>query len=80
MNATLKNPATEAFIAWVGARNVLAQVLIEKVGTAFHLRHSADEKARDLKLLNTSQLRAMAQETAQRSFRPLKSAPNLENG
>ena len=76
------NPALEAFVAQIGSELVVAQVLIARTGHSFELRHVSDRSApaKQLRAINVSELRALGQITQDGAFRPLKSAPNLQNG
>lgn len=80
--APATNPAVEAFIARIGSELVLGQVSIRRAGTNYELRHIADRDAPSEKLssVRPGDLRALAQFTADGSFRPLKSAPDLQTG
>jgi hypothetical protein len=75
-------PALRAWLAELGARNALAQVLVRREGDGFELRHVADASrpAEELRLVPSSALRSLAQTTAQGLFRPLRAAPNLQRG
>src|SRR5262249_19269665 len=79
---TVTNPALDAFVAQIGSELPLAQVLISRQPRGFELRHVADQGKpdKDLKLIGPSELRTLAQVTANGAFRPLKSAPNLQTG
>lgn len=76
------NPALDAFLRQFGGRVVFGQVLIRRAGSAFELRHAADESRPDAELrpLAVNDARDLAQTTADGAFRPLKSAPNLRGG
>ena len=78
----LANPALEKFVAQIGSELILAQVLIMRKDRHYELRHLTDRSAAEdaLRLVPLSDLRALAQFTAGGSFRPLKSAPNLQRG
>lgn len=76
------NPALQAFVAQLGEELVLAQVLIQRAGAGFALRHVADRDAaaESLRVLTLDEARALAQITACGAFRPLRSAPTLRSG
>ena len=76
------NPAWESFAAQIGDELLLAQVLVTRQKQGCELRHVADRGATEssLRLLQLPDLRGLAQFTASGSFRPLKSAPNLQRG
>lgn len=76
------NPALTSFLAAFDAETVFGQVLIRRIGHGFELRHVADRdvNAEEIESLTVSGLRALAQFTLARAFRPLKSAPNLRRG
>ena len=76
------NPALEKFVASFGDELVFAQVLIQRQGHAYALRHVGDRKTpeTELRVVAVSNLREVAQTTADGAFRPLKSAPNLRAG
>jgi hypothetical protein len=77
-----RSPANAAFIEALEEQADFAQVRIQRIGTAFELRHVADREcpADSLASVPFNQLRALAQDTADGAFRPLKSAPNLRTG
>ena len=76
------NPALQAFVAQFGEELVLAQVLIQRPGAGFALRHVADRDAEpeSLRPLPLDEARALAQTTVAGAFRPLRSAPTLRAG
>jgi hypothetical protein len=76
------NPDLAAFLGWFGAEIVFGQVLIQRRGRGFELRHAADRAAAadSLQVLTVEALRPLAQFTDRGVFRPLKSAPNLRPG
>lgn len=74
------NPALDAFVARIGQESVFGQVLIQKQTDGWELRHAADRDVSDLKPVSVPQLRGLAQFTDKGTFRPLKSAPNLQTG
>lgn len=78
----IENPALKKFIAQLGESLVLAQVLIRRQSSGYELRHVEDRDvaAESLNLLKLADVRALAQYTAEKEFRPLKSAPNLQRG
>ena len=61
---------------------VFCQVLIKRDASGFALRHALDRVAdgRCLKKVQIPELRGIAQSTAAGAFRPLKSAPTLQQG
>lgn len=78
----VSNPALATFVTHWRDEVTLAQVLIRRAAAGYELRHVADREAApdSLSLLKCSELRALAQTTAEGAFRPLKSAPNLRAG
>lgn len=80
--AFIENPALKAFTATIATEVVLAQVLIQRRGTGYELRHidDRDAPADSLKPLPLPEARAWAQFNAAGEFRPLKSAPDLRRG
>lgn len=76
------NPALKAFIAQLGDELLFAQVVIQRAGRAYELRHESDRQRapQELRLTPVAGLRALALQTATGAFRPLKSAPNLQSG
>jgi hypothetical protein len=79
---TFQNPALKNFLASFQFELVFAQVLICRVGNEFELRHVDDRKSdsENLRPARENELREIAQFAANGSFRPLKSAPNLQTG
>jgi len=82
VTSALPDPALEQFVARIGHELLLAQVLIRRAPRGFELRHVEDRSTEEdgLRLLQLSEVRALAQNTASGAFRPLKSAPNLPHG
>lgn len=82
MLSALANPALEQFVARIGDELLLAQVLIRRAARGHELRHVEDRSTAEggLRLLQLSEARSLAQNTASGAFRPLKSAPNLPRG
>ncbi len=80
--ATFVNPALAAFTSRLGAELVFAQVLIRRDGEGFTLHHVADAgaPAEPLRAVTIEALHALVQTTGDGTFRPLKSAPNLQRG
>ncbi len=80
--ATVHNPALQAFVAQIKDELLVAQVLIERTVSGYELHHieDGDRGAFSLRGLRLSDLRALAQCTKSGAFRPLKSAPSLQNG
>ena len=76
------NPALDTFAASVGGELALAQVLIRREERGFELRHVQDRQAAsdDLRSISLNDVRTLAQFTVSGTFRPLKSAPNLQSG
>jgi hypothetical protein len=76
------HPSLQAFVAQIRDGLALAQVLIRRTASGVELRHLADRDraAGTLRELALTDLRALAQFTATGAFRPLKSAPDLQNG
>lgn len=77
-----RNPALEAFVAFLGPELVFGQVCLRTLAAGYELCHVADrDKAPStLRLVAVEDLRALAQVTKEGAFRPLKSAPNLQSG
>jgi hypothetical protein len=80
MVSAIPNPALDAFIARVSPEIVFAEAMVRKVLDGFDLRHVTDCDAPTLRLVSADQLREIAQFTAHKQFRPLKSAPTLQRG
>jgi len=61
---------------------MLAQVLIQRRGVGYELRHIDDREAsaNSLRQLPLSEVRSLAQYNVAGEFRPLKSAPDLRSG
>jgi 4Fe-4S iron-sulfur cluster binding domain/DR2241 stabilising domain len=76
----IENPAMKEFAAQIQEKFVLAQVLIQRDGKEYELRHVEDDEQKSLKLVPLSEIRLLAQCTATGEFRPLKSAPTLSRG
>ena len=76
------NPALSHLVAEIGESLIFAQVLIRRVGSGYELRHMADAvlAPASLRLVKPHDVRSLAQYTSTGAFRPLKSAPNLQNG
>src|SRR5436853_1827396 len=79
---TVTNSALDAFVSRVDDELLLAQVLIRRDGQGFELRHVEDRQAASAQLrsVSTKEVRVLAQFTAGGTFRPLKSAPDLQKG
>jgi 4Fe-4S iron-sulfur cluster binding domain/DR2241 stabilising domain len=77
-----QNPALKHFVAQIGGELILAQVLIRRQGSGYELRHVADNESsvESLRAIKPEEARALAQFTANKEFRPLKSAPTLQRG
>lgn len=80
--SNIENPALKAFVAQTGDGLTLAQVLIQRRGGGYELRHVEDREASadSLRQLPLSEARSLAQYNAAGEFRPLKSAPDLRPG
>jgi hypothetical protein len=80
--AMVANPALKRFVAQMGDELVMAQVLIRRNGAGYELRQLADRglAPESLRPVKAGDARALAQHTATGVFRPLKSAPTLQNG
>jgi hypothetical protein len=80
--AGFENPALKRFLATIGDRLILAQVILRRNGPGCELRQVADEHspANSLRLLQPAEARELAQFTAAGELRPLKSAPDLQAG
>jgi hypothetical protein len=81
MNASA-HPAFVAFLKTLGSELTFCQVWIRRAAPGFALRHLDDRDlpAESLRVVSLSDLRPLAQFTADGAFRPLKSAPNLARG
>ncbi|HKQ39789.1 MAG TPA: DR2241 family protein, partial [Verrucomicrobiae bacterium] len=64
--------------AQMGDEFIFGQVLIQRAGEGFRLRHVDDRERHDF--TTAKDLRQTAQFTQSGAFRPLKSAPNLSRG
>lgn len=71
-------PAIAAFVSEIGESTVFGQARITRDGENFILQHS--DQAEDAKPVSVSELRALADTTADDAYRPLKSAPSLRSG
>lgn len=81
MSFTVRNPALEAFVEALPPELVFGQVLIRTNDpNSFVLTHVEDRDAFPLRDVNVVDLRGVAQFTAEKQFRPLKSAPTLQRG
>lgn len=82
MTPAFKNPALQKFTAQIGTALTLAQVLIQRSGSGWELRHVEDREksASALRTVKPGEGRSLAQFTATGEFRPLKSAPTLQSG
>ena len=80
--AGMTDLSMEAFVAQIGSKLVIAQVLILKRDHGFELRHKEDHDLEpdQLETIALSGARSLAQFTETGAFRPLKSAPNLRKG
>ena len=77
MVSMISNPALEQFAALIAPELLVAQVLIRRTAEGFALCHIADRDGSALRTLSVEQLRALADFTEQKQYRPLKSAPTL---
>lgn len=80
MVSAVTNPALEAFVAHLAPELVFGEVLLQVRPEGYDLRHVADRSAPDLRDVPINELRALADFTKTRQFRPLKSAPTLQQG
>ena len=78
----IENPALKASVARLGPELTMAQVLIQRRGIGYELRHIQDRDTATefLHRLPLPEARPLAQYNAAGEFRPLKSAPDLRNG
>ena len=74
--------ALDAFIACIGNELVPGRAFIRREGRGFELRHLEDQQAapEELRSISLNEVGALAQFTASRTFRALKSAPSLQSG
>lgn len=77
MVSAVSNPALEAFAAQIAPELVFGEVLLQALPDGYELRHVAARSTPDLQPVLMSALRALADFTEARQFRPLKSAPTL---
>lgn len=77
-----KNPAIQAFVQELDQSRVWGQVLVEREGEQFRLRHGADREVPVEVLRDTpiAALRKLAMYNAGGQFRPLRAAPDLQRG
>jgi hypothetical protein len=80
MVSAIPNPALEAFVALVAPELVFAEVLFRQTKDGFDVRHVADRDVNPLRSVSLAELHGIAQFTERKTFRPLKSAPNLPRG
>ena len=80
MVSNFSNPALEEFAALIAPELIVGQVLIHRNSEGFVLCHVADREASSPRVLSVEQLRALADFTEQKQYRPLKSAPTLPRG
>lgn len=80
--SSVENPALKAFVTQMGTELTLAQVMIQRRGAGYELRHIDDREASadSLRQLPLTEVRSLAQYNAAGEFRPLKSAPDLRRG
>ena len=76
------NPAIEAFVESIAPEKIWAEVLAERSGSGFMLRHVADRalSVDQLKKVSIPEARRVAMFTAAGGFRPLRSSPDLARG
>ncbi len=80
MVSAVPNPAIDAFILQAAPLLVFGQVLVRSTPEGFLLTHVEDRDAVSLRPATLASLRDIAQFTASKQFRPLKSAPTLQRG
>jgi hypothetical protein len=80
MISAVPNPAIDAFTSHIAPEIAFAQVLVRKVPEGFQLTHISDREEPSLHVVTIEVLRDIAQFTATKRFRPLKSAPTLQRG
>lgn len=80
--AGFENPALKAFIAQLRDELEFGHVLVRREANSFELRHVEDRDvpSRELHSMPLDRLRTLAQFTTAGTFRPLKSAPDLQRG
>jgi hypothetical protein len=76
------NPAVRAFVSLVKDQALWGQVLIERSGHEFRLRHGDDRQipVEKLEAVPCAGLRKLAMFNAAGQFRPLRAAPDLRRG
>lgn len=75
-----ENPWLRSFLSRLSDETVLGQLLIRRNGSGFELHHKDDPASSNLKPLRLSEVRPLANFTAAKKFRPLKSTPDLATG
>ena len=80
MVSALCNPALDSLLARVAPEIIFCEVLLRRTDGGFELCHAADRNVTSLREVSANELRAIAQFTEQKQFRPLKSAPTLRRG
>jgi hypothetical protein len=80
MVSSIPNPALDAFIARVAPELLFGEVLVRKISDEFELTNIWDRGGASLRIVSLAELRDIAQFTAAKQFRPLKSAPTLQRG
>ena len=80
MVSAIPNPALDAFVARIAPELVLGEVLVRSMADGFELTHVQERDAASLRTVALGELRDLAQSTAAKQFRPLKSAPTLQRG
>jgi len=76
------NPALQAFVAQIRDELLVGQVLIERKDGGYEMQHieDGDRSGFSLRTVKLADLRALTQRSKEGAFRPLKSAPSLQNG
>jgi hypothetical protein len=80
MVSSIPNPALDAFIDRVAPELLFGEVLVRRISEEFDLRNIWDRETTSLRMVSVAELRDIAQFTATKQFRPLKSAPTLQHG
>jgi hypothetical protein len=78
--SAVPNPALNAFVAHFATEFPFGEVLLRRFDGGFRLTHVEDRDAMNLREVKATELRDLAQFSATKQFRPLKSAPNLQRG
>lgn len=80
MVSEIPNPALDAFVALVVPELVFGEALVRRTADGFELTHVRDRDVATLRSVALGELRDIAQFTGAKQFRPLKSAPTLQQG